>query len=267
MSAALTVRRVGHCVEITLSRPSTANAIDAEMARALMDVAIECDEDPRVRAVLLTGEGAFFCGGGNLKSFAEAGPSVGALLKELTVYFHAALSRFARMRPPLVVAVNGPAAGAGFSLAICGDIVLASERASFSAAYTRVGLTPDGGLTYQLPRLVGLRRAQELLLTNRNVSAEEAAVLGLVTRVVPANELMTEARAIAGQLVAGPLEAHATVKRHLLECFSSNLEGRMELESRALAAQAASAEGREGIAAFLERRTATFLPEHQGSTI
>ncbi|WBO59909.1 enoyl-CoA hydratase/isomerase family protein [Acidocella sp. MX-AZ03] len=184
---------------ITLNRPDAANTLNPEMSRALFDAAIECDEDASIRAVLLTGNGPLFCGGGDIHGFAAAGARVSHLAKEMTTILHGAVSRLARMGKPLVVAVNGPAAGAGLSLAMLGDIVIAAPAAHFTVAYTAIGLTPDLGASWLLPRLVGLRRAQELALTNRRVGAQEAAAIGLITRVAddPQAEALTVARTLA----------------------------------------------------------------------
>jgi 2-(1,2-epoxy-1,2-dihydrophenyl)acetyl-CoA isomerase len=243
---------------ITLDRPDAANAIDLALGRELMHAAIRCDEDPNVRAVLLTGTGKMFCAGGDLKSFAAQGDALPALLKELTTYLHAATSRLARMNAPLVVAVNGTAAGAGFSLAVSGDLVLMAESAKLAMAYTAAGLSPDGSSTWFLPRLIGMRRTQELMLTNRRLSAAEALEWGLVSQVVPDAELAAVAAALAAQLAAGPTRAFGTVKSLLASAFSESLETQMELEARGIAAMARSADGREGIAAFLAKRPAKF---------
>jgi 2-(1,2-epoxy-1,2-dihydrophenyl)acetyl-CoA isomerase len=244
---------------ITLDRPDAANAIDLALGRELMHAAIRCDEDPAVRAVLLTGAGKMFCAGGDLKSFAAQGDALPALLKELTTHLHAATSRFARMDAPLVVAVNGTAAGAGFSLAVSGDLVLIAESAKLTMAYTAAGLSPDGSSTWFLPRLIGMRRTQELMLTNRRLSAAEALDWGLVNQVVPDAELAAKATALALQLAAGPTRAFGTVKSLLATAFSESLETQMELESRGIAAMARGADGREGIEAFLAKRQPKFM--------
>jgi len=243
---------------ITLNRPDAANAIDLALGRELMHAAIRCDEDANVRAVMLTGAGRMFCAGGDLKSFASHGDALPALLKELTTYLHAATSRFARMNAPLVIAVNGTAAGAGFSLAVSGDLVLMAESAALSMAYTAAGLSPDGSSSYFLPRLIGLRRTQELMITNRRLSAAEALAWGLVTQVVPDAELASTAGALARKLAAGPTRAFGEVKGLLASAFTESLETQMELEARGIAAMANTDDGREGIAAFLAKRAPKF---------
>ena len=169
------LERIGAVARITFDQPDRGNVVDAAMATELLDAAATCDQDPSIRCVLLTGSGKLFCGGGDAGAFAAAGDDAPRIVSSLTGVFHAAISRLARMDKPLVTAVNGGAAGAGLGLAILGDIVLAGTRAHFSFGYTAIGFSPDGGTSWLLPRLIGLRRAQEMVLTNRRVGAEEAA--------------------------------------------------------------------------------------------
>jgi len=252
----LTVRdSVAH---LTLNRPDAANSITVELARDLMHAALQCDEDPTVRAVVLTGAGRMFCGGGDLKTFATKGDDLPRYLKEVTTYLHAAVSRLTRMNAPVIAAVHGSAAGAGMSLACAADIVLAAEGAKFTMAYTRAGLTPDGSSTYFLSRIVGLRRALDLALTSRLLSAAEALALGIVTRVVPEAELFDQARTLAATFAAGPTQAFGATKRLLHAGWTGTLETQMELETRAIADVARGHDAREGIAAFVAKRPARF---------
>ncbi len=244
--------------KITLNRPDAANSLNGAMAHDLMMAAIRCDEDPEIRAVLLTGTGKMFCAGGDLKTFHGFGEDIGARLKEITVYLHAATARFSRMDPPLVIAVNGIAAGAGMSIAVSGDLVLAARSAIFTSAYTAAGLSPDGSSTYFLPRLIGLRRTQELMLTNRRLSAEEAAEWGLINKVVDDAALADEAETLARSLAAGATRAYGAVKKMLVESFTNPLETQMEIEARMISARASSPDGREGIDAFVNKRTPDF---------
>jgi len=158
----------------------------------------------------------------------------------------------------LITAVNGVAAGAGFSIAVTGDLVLAAESASFTMAYTRAGLSPDGSSSYYLPRLIGIRRTQELMLTNRTLSAADASQWGLVTEVVPDAELADRVDQLAGQMAAAARQSSGAVKKLLLTTFSSGLEEQMEIEGRLIAERADSADGREGVDAFLAKRKAEF---------
>lgn len=249
-----------HVAHITLNRPEAANSINEEMGKDLMHAALRCDEDPEIRAVLISGAGKIFSGGGDLKAFSAKGDQLPYYVKEITTYLHAAMSRLTRMDAPVVAAVHGAVAGAGMSIAIACDIVVVAETTRFMVAYTRAGLTPDGSATYFLPRIVGLKRALELTLTNRMFSAQEALQWGLVTRVVPDNELLAQARAIAVQLAAGPTRAYGVSKRLLHSGWTETLETQMENESQAIANSARTADAREGITAFLEKRP----PKYKG---
>ena len=243
---------------ITLDREDAANAINLAMGRDLMTAAIRCDEDPGVRAVLIRSKGKIFCAGGDLGSFSGAGDEMPVLLKELTTYLHAAISRFARMNAPVVAAVNGIAAGAGFSLACASDMLICSESAKFTLAYTRVGLTPDGSSTYYLPRLIGTRRALELMLTNRVLSSQEALAWGLVNRVVPEEKLAEKSEGLARELASGPTLAFGGVKKLLIKSASESLESQMEHESRAISDASRTPDAQEGVEAFLAKRRAKF---------
>lgn len=243
---------------ITLNRPEVYNAMNMRMSLDLMHAAIACDEDPNVRCVVLTGAGKAFGAGGDLASFASAGDNVPALMKEMTTYFHGAVSRFARMNAPLIVAVNGVAAGAGFSTMLMGDIAIAAESARFTLAYTKAGLTPDGGSTYYLGRAIGLRRAVELALTNRTLTAREALEWGIVNKVVPDADLAAETDALARAFAAGPTRAFGGAKRLLAQGLEETLETQMEYEARSIADMARGGDGREGIAAFVAKRAPNF---------
>ena len=258
MTDLVRIDREGGVARVTLNRPDIGNAIDVPLARALMEAAIACDEDTSVRCVLITGAGRMFCVGGDINAFGGSGTKFSSLLKEITAYLHMAVSRFARMQEPLVTAVNGPAAGAGLALALLGDVALASRAAKFNTAYAGIGLSPDGGTTWLLPRLVGLRRAQELVLIGRRLSAEEAAEIGLVTRVVEPAALEAEAAAVAAQLAAGPTRGLGRARALLLSSLQTSLEEQLELESRAIAASGADKEGQEGVAAYAAKRRPDF---------
>jgi 2-(1,2-epoxy-1,2-dihydrophenyl)acetyl-CoA isomerase len=188
---------------ITLNRPDAGNALNFDLVSELAQAALACDNDPAVM-VLISANGRMFCAGGDLKAFMGFEDQTGLRVKELADVMHKAVSLFARMSPPVVIAVNGPAAGAGFSLSLIGDYVIAGESAKFTMAYTAAGLSPDGSSTYYLPRIVGLRKAQELALTNRALAASEALEWGLITRVVPDTALRHEALAVSRRIASGP---------------------------------------------------------------
>jgi 2-(1,2-epoxy-1,2-dihydrophenyl)acetyl-CoA isomerase len=243
---------------IRLNRPDDGNALTLEMAGELLEVALRCDEDPGVRAVVLTGSGKMFCAGGDLNAFAAQGERVSAYMKEVTQVFHAAISRFNWMDAPVIGAINGTAAGGGLSLALATDIAIAAESAKFTMAYTRVGLAPDGGSTYFLARLVGLRRAKEMVLLNSVLSAKQALDWGLINQVVADDLVLPTALDLARQLAQGPTRSLGEAKRLILSGSTESLESQMEKESRAIAALVGSADGQEGIAAFLGKRTPEF---------
>lgn len=243
---------------LTLNRPEQGNAIDMALAEELLAAVEAASADPSVRCVVLTGAGRMFCVGGDVGAFAAAGDEAGPFLRALANKVHEVVLALAAMAKPLVVLVNGPAAGAGLSLAAAGDIVLASDAAHFTAAYTAIGLTPDGGMSWLLPRLIGMRAAQEMILTNRRLSAEEAVTLGLVTRMVAADALEAEGAAAAARLVSAPTHALGAVRWLLMEGQTHSLAVHLDLESQTIASAAAGPEGKEGVSAFLARRKPDF---------
>ncbi len=243
---------------ITLDRENEANAMNLQMARELMHSAIAIDEDPSVRAVLIDARGKMFCAGGDLGSFKESGASMPGLLKEMTTYLHAGISRLARGNAPVVASVGGTAAGAGFSLMCATDLAICGESAKFTMAYTRAGLTPDGSSTYFLPRIIGSRRTLELMLTNRVLSAAEALDWGLVNRVVPDAELAATSIELARMLASGATLALGTVKKLVLQSGSESLETQMELEARGIADASNTEDCKEGMSAFFEKRAPGF---------
>ena len=250
--------RQGAVAIIELNRPDAANGLDTIMAAELRQAAKICDGDPALKAVILRASGRFFCAGGDLKEMLANGDEAGEAVKALADDLHPAISILSRMQAGLIVAVNGVAAGAGFSLALIGDLVLAAQSASFTMAYTRAGLCPDGSSSYFLPRLVGLRKAQELMLTNPTLSADEARDIGMVTYVVADQELWAEAERLAAELAAGARLSTAYVKKLLLASSGNDLETQMDLEAQLIESCVSSRDGREGIRAFVEKRKPEF---------
>ena len=247
---------------IELNRPKQYNALNQAMADDLFKVSLECDDNPNVRSVLLTGEGdKAFCAGGDLHSFYEYGNKMSSHLKEVTTILHGAISRFSRMNAPLVLAVNGVAAGAGFSFVGFADIVIASHNASFVSAYSKAGLTPDGSSTYFLPRIIGSRRYMELVLTNRILSAKEALEWGLVNSVVDLKNLQSEAIKLAEQLAKGPSRAFGKLKNLVHNSFLDSLEGQMEFEARMIAESSKTTDGKNGVDAFVNKKNVIFKGE------
>ena len=242
---------------LSLARPDAANTMNLEFGREFLAAAFAIEAAPSVRAVLLTGQGKNFCFGGDLKGMVASGTDVRAYLSELTTHLHAGMALLARLDAPVIAAVNGTAAGAGLGLVLAADLAIAARSAKFAPAYTGVGLTPDAGCTFLLPRAVGYKRAMELLLTNRVLDAQQALDWGLVNQVVEDETLAETAAALAARLAAGPAGAFGAVKRLLAEA-EPGFEAQLARESRSIASRGMTAEGREGIAAFLEKRAPRF---------
>lgn len=244
---------------ITINRPKSYNAIDLHAVKELLDVANRCGSDDRVRCAVLTGAGdKAFCAGGDVASFVENQENIGIFLKEMTTYLHMAVSRYAWMKAPLIAKVNGVAAGAGLSVMAFCDLAIAADHATFTSAYTHIGLTPDGSSSYFLTRILGTRRTAELYLTNRILSAEEALDWGLVNRVVPAADLDAEVEKLAARLAEGPTLAYGGIKRLLQTAPNDSLESQMERETRVIYEMAMSEDGREGVKAFVDKRKPAF---------
>src|SRR3984957_1448870 len=245
------VERAGRLLTITLDRPRQANALDMATARQLRDAVRLIDDG--VGCVLLRAEGENFCVGGDVRAFAAA-PAPGEFLGELASVVHGAVLGLASAAAPVVAAVNGWAAGAGMSLAACADLTLAAESARFRSAYSAIGLSPDCGLTWTLPRLVGRARAADLMLTNRAVGAAEAAGIGLVARVVADDSLLADAQATAVELASGPSVAFGRIKRLLDAGGRATPADPLDAEAASIAACADHLEGRAGVAAFTAGR-------------
>ncbi len=243
--------------ELVLTNPP-ANALNKQMAFELRHAAARLCTNRAVRAVVLHGEGKVFFGGGDLVEMSEGGDETPANLHEMTIDFHGALSRMSRMNAPVIGAITGTAGGAGMSLTAAMDLVYAGEGAKFTMAYTAAGLTPDGTSTFFLARVIGLRRATELVLTNRVLSAAEALDWGLVNHVAADDVVLDEARALAARLATGPTNAFGGAKRLLLAGASSSLGEAMENEAASIASQSIHPEAVEGIDAFLNKRRAEF---------
>lgn len=243
---------------ITLNRPEAFNALHLGLGRELFEAVLAVDDDPGVRCVVITGAGKAFCAGGDVKAFVDNLPRIGAHVKELTTYLHGTISRLCRSDKPVIMAVNGVAAGGGLSFALSGDLVVAAESARFTMAYSKIAATPDGSSTYFLPRLVGLRRALELYMTNRVLSAKEALDWGLITRVLPDAEFKKGVDELARELAQGPSKAFGGAKRLFHQSTWESLETQMELEAQAIANAGRTDDFRTGVTAFAEKRTPRF---------
>ncbi len=243
---------------ITFNRPDAANAMSPLCAREINLVSLEVEADPDVRAVVITGNGKMFCAGGDLGAFHAAGANARTLMLEMTGDLHVGISRLTRNDAPVIGAINGTAAGAGFSMVMLCDLAISAASAVYTMAYTNAGLSPDGSSTYFMPRKIGDRRARELMLTNRVLQAEEALDWGIVNQVVPDDQLMDETMKLARKIANGPTLAFGQVKALLNSSFDQSLETQMELEARAISGLVGSADGQEGLEAFLNKRKPEF---------
>lgn len=244
---------------ITLNRPDVLNSFNREMALELQARLDECEKDANVRAILITGEGRAFCAGQDLaEAIAEGAPSIDTIVRE---HYNPIVLRIRNIEKPIVCAVNGVAAGAGANIALCCDIVLASDKASFIQSFSNIGLIPDSGGTFFLPRLVGLQRATAMMFLADKVSADQALQYGMIYKVSTAENLMIEATEIATRLSQMPTKGFGLTKRALNESLFNSLEDQLEIEEDLQAKAASTYDNQEGINAFLEKRKPVFKGE------
>jgi 2-(1,2-epoxy-1,2-dihydrophenyl)acetyl-CoA isomerase len=241
---------------ITLNRPDVLNAFDAKLGEELLDALTKADGDAQVRCVVLTGAGRAFCSGADLRGHTPGETSLGALLR---ARYNRIILRLRTTEKPVVAAVNGVAAGAGCNLALAADLRVASDRASFIEVFTRVGLMPDSGGTWLLPRFVGVGRALEMMFFAEPVDAAAAERLGLVNRVVPADDLMPRALEWAARLAQGPTRAYGLIKRGVDRALALDLRGALEYEAHLQEIAGRSEDHREGVAAFLGKRAPLYV--------
>lgn len=244
----------GPIARLVLNRPDSGNAIDLDLARELMHALHVCEHQGDLRAIILTGAGRLFCAGGDLKAIDAQGDDRPRYVRELLAHLHEGISTIARMSPPVIAAINGTAAGAGFALACACDLLVAARSSRFVMAYTRVGLTPDGSSTWYLPRLVGYHRALALTLLNDEVSAETLQRWGVVLEVVDDEMVDRQAAALAHRLADGSPRASAAAKRLLRNAVSTSLETQMVAEAETLCEALLGDEARYGLESFLNRR-------------
>jgi 2-(1,2-epoxy-1,2-dihydrophenyl)acetyl-CoA isomerase len=258
MSEVVQVERNGGVATIRMNRPERLNAYNAEMGDALLAAALSVSADPSVRCVVLTGAGKSFSAGGDVEMMASIrGEGSGGFL-DLTVRLHAFIATLRRIPKPVVAAVNGVAAGAGFSFVLACDIAVATSSARFTLGYQNIGLSPDGGMTFFLARALGTQRAMEMTLFSKVLSASLAAAWGLLHEVFPDDEFAARVDALSSQLAAGPTLAYARAKELYNRALSQPLEAQMEEERQNIARSGATHDFREGVAAFLEKRPAHF---------
>jgi 2-(1,2-epoxy-1,2-dihydrophenyl)acetyl-CoA isomerase len=249
----------GGVAVIRLNRPDAGNAIDPTMVEDLYEAAFRAGADPAVRAVLLCGAGPHLSVGGDLPFFARTDDDVrGSRLRQMTDLYHLALDRLAALDAPVVCAVRGAAAGGGMGLVHVADLVVAAEDAAFALGYAAIGLASDGANSWYLPRVVGMRRAQEMFLLNRRLTGREALEWGLVTEVLPADEVDARARALADRVAAGPTRALGQIKRLLRESWTNGLTQQLATETDEMSAAGESDDAGEGIRAFVAKRRPEF---------
>ncbi len=260
MTSPLTLEHDGPLAVITLDRPDVLNAFDEALTTALASAVTETANDAAIRAVVITGAGRAFSAGQDLRDRAlmvEAGKDL-HLGDELRRRYHPVIAAIRAMRKPVIAAVNGVVAGAGLGIAVACDVRVATASATFRAAWGRVGLVPDAGSAYFLPRLVGFGRAMDMILTGEPVSADEALRIGLATRVWPDADFAGEWRAYARTLAAGATEAFALSKEGLSASWNHDLAGFLEIEAGLQDRAGRTRDYAEGVKAFTAKRRAEF---------
>lgn len=249
----ITLTRTAGVARITLNRPEKLNAINGELAVALRDAALEVEKDASVKVVVLTGAGSAFSVGGDLSEFLAHRSTIRSHIAQMAGDFHQAILAFKRMSAPLIVGVNGTAAGGGFSLALQGDLTVAKRSAKFVSAYTKSGLTPDGGGTWVLPRLVGRQRAFEIMASNRAVGAEEALSMGLIARLIDDAEFDSVLDGLAIAIADLPSGAAQSLKKLFTRDELQSLEAQLSAETESIAVAASRPETLARLEAFLRK--------------
>ncbi len=246
----------GHVARITLNRPGVYNSFNRAMALALQARLDQCRDDPEVRAVYLTGAGKAFSAGQDLQEVtAEDGPEMTTILTE---HYNPIIRRIRQLEKPVVAAVNGVAAGAGANIALACDIVVAAESASFIQAFSKIGLIPDSGGTFFLPRLIGFQKASALMMLGEKVPAREAERLGMIYAFYDDEDFEEKSMAIARTLSLMPTKGLGYTKQALNQSMENGLEGQLALEDQLQTAAGQTEDYREGVNAFLEKRKAVF---------
>lgn len=257
MSQSITLKLENNTAFITLNRPDVFNSFNREMALQLQETLASCEDNDKVRAIVLTGNGKAFCAGQDLKEVTDpmANPGFKAILDE---HYNPIIKMIRAINKPIVAAVNGVAAGAGANIALACDIVVADERASFIQAFSKIGLIPDSAGTFFLPRLIGFQKASALMMLGDKVSATEAEQLGMIYKVIPPEDFEAQVAKLAHHLAAMPTKGLALTKQALNQSFTNNLEEQLTLESKLQIEASSSEDYQEGVNAFIEKRTPEF---------
>jgi 2-(1,2-epoxy-1,2-dihydrophenyl)acetyl-CoA isomerase len=249
-------------VTLTLNRPESLNSLDLAMMDALVANAIALGGDDSVRCIVIRGAGRHFMAGGDIRTFAASLGAPPAQRREefarIVQRVHTAVETIYRMPHPVIAAVHGAVAGFGLSLMCACDLAVAADSSYFTSAYRHIGLTPDGGATFALPRIVGLKKAMEIVLLGERFGAEEALRLGLINRVVPEAELGAAVEKLAAALANGPAVALRNDKRLINQSLATSLSMQLDAEAKSFGACSATPDFVEGIGAFLDKRTPRF---------
>lgn len=248
---------IGKTAFLTLNRPEVFNSFNREMALKLQEELDSCEKNKDVRAIVITGNGKAFCAGQDLKEVTspELNPGFKKILEE---HYNPIISKIRKIEKPIIAAVNGVAAGAGANIALACDIVVASEHASFIQAFSKIGLVPDSGGTFFLPRLIGFQKASALMMLGDKVSAEEAERLGMIYKVFPADTFEEEVNNLASILSNMPTKALGLTKRLLNESMTNNLDNQLDLEGKLQIESAQTKDYAEGVDAFVNKRKPEF---------
>ena len=258
MGESILTQQHGEILDIVLNRPEAYNALDLDMMGMLREALALAATDPSIKGILITGQGKAFCAGGDLKWISQQPAQASSTLHMLAPQFHLAITEIRRMGKPVVAAINGIAAGGGFSLALACDFRVMAESAVLRQAYTSSGLSIDGGGTFSLPRLVGLARALEIAAFDQPISSAQALAWGLVTKVAPDEKVIEETMSVLEGLAKSSIHSFAWSKKLLTDSFNHTLETQLELERQGISDCARHPHGQEGIRAFVEKRRPVF---------
>ena len=257
MNESILVKIDNNIALITFNRPEVFNSFNREMALKLQSVLDDCEKDDEVRAIILTGNGKAFCAGQDLKEVTspELNPGFKKILDE---HYNPIIKKIRNIEKPIIAAVNGVAAGAGANIALACDVVIANENASFIQAFSLIGLIPDSGGTFFLPRLIGFQKASALAMLGDKVSAQEAERLGMIYKYVPAETFEQTVNSIAEKMAKMPTKALGLIKKSFNQSMNNNLEQQLDLESKYQIEAAETDDYSEGVSAFMEKRQPNF---------